>query len=134
MHYDIRCKGFVMSDVNKLLNLKKFSQELLGQKSSILHESFLTLYKIKFFFKHGPQGVDGATIGETVFTWVYICKIFLKIFFSRTTGPEKLKFTGKLSNILEIQNQVCKNYGPRGSDGATYMCLYWKNIFYILIF
>jgi NADH:ubiquinone oxidoreductase subunit 5 (subunit L)/multisubunit Na+/H+ antiporter MnhA subunit len=35
---------------------------------------------------------DGATIGKIVFTCVYIVKTLLKIFFSKTTGPEKLKF------------------------------------------
>jgi hypothetical protein len=33
-----------------------------------------------------------ANLGET-FSCVYIGKIFLKIFFSRTTGPKELKFT-----------------------------------------
>jgi hypothetical protein len=40
----------------------------------------------------------------------------LKVF-SRTTGPEKLKFTWKLSDIA--QKQVYLNYGPRGSGRAT---------------
>jgi hypothetical protein len=46
-----------------------------------------------------------------------MCIYILKIFFSRTTEPEKLKFTYKLSDI--VQNQVCKMYGPLGSGGAT---------------
>ena len=41
----------------------------------------------------------------------------LKIFFSRTTGPGKLKFIWKLPDIEEIQ--VCSNHDPRGYDGAT---------------
>ena len=41
----------------------------------------------------------------------------LKIFFSRTTGPGKLKFIWKLPDIVEIQ--VCSNHDPRGYDGAT---------------
>ena len=41
----------------------------------------------------------------------------LKIFFSRTTGPGKLKFIWKLPDIMEIQ--VCSNHDPRVSDGAT---------------
>jgi hypothetical protein len=39
-----------------------------------------------------------------------------KIFFSRTTKPEKLRFTQKLPNIVEIQ--ICTNHGPRGSGGT----------------
>jgi hypothetical protein len=45
-----------------------------------------------------------------------------KIFFSRTTGPVKLRFTLKtlkLSDIHAVQNQIYQNHGPRGSDGAT---------------
>ena len=30
--------------------------------------------------------------------------------------PEKLKFTGKLNNI--VQNQICENLDPRGSGEA----------------
>ena len=41
----------------------------------------------------------------------------LKIFFWRIIGPEELKFTWKLPDI--VQNQVWKNHGPRGSGGAT---------------
>jgi hypothetical protein len=55
----------------------------------------------------------------------------LKIF-SRTARPEMLQFTGKLSEIVDIQ--VSSNHSPQGSDGAIkgkpfYMCLYWKNLF-----
>ena len=41
----------------------------------------------------------------------------LKIFFSRTTGPGKLRFIWKLPDIVEIQ--VCSNLDHRGYDGAT---------------
>jgi hypothetical protein len=44
---------------------------------------------------------DGATLGETGFSCVYIGNIF-KIF-SGTTGPEKLKFTSKFSGIAQKQ-------------------------------
>ena len=40
----------------------------------------------------------------------------LKIFFSRTDGPEKLKFIWKLPDIVEIQ--VCSNHDPWGYDEA----------------
>jgi hypothetical protein len=40
----------------------------------------------------------------------------LKIFFSRSTMPEKLRFTLKLPEIL--QTQVCTNHGPWGLNGA----------------
>jgi hypothetical protein len=51
----------------------------------------------------------------------------LKIFFSRTTKLEKLRFTQRLPDIVEIQ--VYTNYGPRGSGGATigkmiFTCVY----------
>jgi hypothetical protein len=51
---------------------------------------------------------------------------YLKIF-SRTRKPEKLKFTQKLSDIMQIQ--VCTNHGPRGSDEATM----WKTILHVFI-
>jgi hypothetical protein len=38
-------------------------------------------------------------------------------FFSRTTEPEELIFTGKLSDIMYIQ--VCSSHGPMGAEGAT---------------
>jgi hypothetical protein len=41
---------------------------------------------------HGPRWSDGATIGKTVFTGVYVRKTF-RIFFTGTIWPEKLKFT-----------------------------------------
>jgi hypothetical protein len=41
--------------------------------------------------------------------------VHLKIFFSTIAGPEKLKFTIKLSDIL--QNQVVKIMAPRGRVG-----------------
>ena len=40
----------------------------------------------------------------------------LKIFFSRTTGPGKLKFIWKLPDLVEIQ--VCSHHDPRGYYGA----------------
>jgi hypothetical protein len=46
----------------------------------------------------------------------------LKIF-SRTTKPEKLRFTQELPDIVQIQ--VCTNHGPWGLDGATF----WETIF-----
>jgi hypothetical protein len=41
----------------------------------------------------------------------------LKIFLLRTTEPEELIFTWKLSDIMYIQ--VCTNHSPQGSGGAT---------------
>jgi hypothetical protein len=43
-----------------------------------------------------------ATIGETVFICVYIGKYF-KYLMSGTPGPEKLRFTRKLSDIVQKQ-------------------------------
>jgi hypothetical protein len=39
--------------------------------------------------------------------------VILKMFFSRTTKPENLRFAQKLPYIVQIQ--VCTNHGPRGS-------------------
>jgi hypothetical protein len=47
----------------------------------------------------------------------------LKIFFLRTTNPDKFRFTQKLPNIVEIQ--VCTNQCPHGLCWATM----WKTIF-----
>jgi hypothetical protein len=50
----------------------------------------------------------------------FIClyrKNIYEIFLSRTARPEKLKFTLKLSYIL--QKQVYKNHNPVGSGGTT---------------
>jgi hypothetical protein len=41
----------------------------------------------------------------------------IEIFFSRTTKPEKLRFTRKLSDRVQIQ--VCTNHGPQRLGGTT---------------
>ena len=69
--------------------------------------------EIQVCSNHDPWGYDGATIGDQSFTYDYIGKIF----FSRTTGPGKLRFIWKLPDIEEIH--VCSNHDPRGYDGAT---------------
>jgi hypothetical protein len=61
--------------------------------------------------KSWPHRSGETIIGKTVFICVYIGR-YLKIFFSGTTEPEKLKFTWKFSDI--VQNQVSLNHGPRG--------------------
>jgi hypothetical protein len=88
--------------------------------------------QIQVSSNHGSLGWDEATKGKTNFTCVYIWKNIFEIFFSRTTGPEKLKFTWKLSDI--VQNQVYEKYGPRwwgraikGETGFT--CVYIKIFF-----
>jgi hypothetical protein len=48
---------------------------------------------IIIFYNYGPKGSGGVTIGETVFTYVYMENIFQKSSEKRTTVPEKLKFT-----------------------------------------
>jgi hypothetical protein len=58
--------------------------------------------------------------------------VHLKIFFSRTTGPGKFKFTRKLPDIVQIQD--CSNYCPQGSGGATvgeniFTCVYIGKMF-----
>jgi hypothetical protein len=54
--------------------------------------------------------------------------------FSRTTKPEKLRFTQKLPEILQIQD--CTNHGPLGLGGATmgktvftFVYFFKKNLF-----
>ena len=69
--------------------------------------------EIQVCSNHDPRGYDGATIGDQSFTYDYIGKIF----FSRTTGPGKLRFIWKLLDIEEIK--VCSNHDHRGYDGAT---------------
>jgi hypothetical protein len=41
----------------------------------------------------------------------------MKIFFSRTTKPENLRFTKQLPDIVQIH--ICTNHGLRGSVGTT---------------
>jgi hypothetical protein len=50
-----------------------------------------------------PRGSGEAIIGETVLH--VFRKNISKIFFCKTTCPEKLKFTWKLSDI--VQKQFC---------------------------
>ena len=71
------------------------------------------IVEIQVCSNHDPRGYDGATIGDQSFTYDYIGKIF----FSRTTGPGKLKFIWKLPDMEEIQ--ICSKYYPRGYDEAT---------------
>ena len=67
--------------------------------------------------KSWPPGVRwGHNRGSKFCIWLYR-KNLLKIFFSRTTGQGKLRFTWKLPDIEEIQ--VCSNHDPWGYDGAT---------------
>jgi hypothetical protein len=81
-------------------------------------------------FKSYPLGVwRGHNWGNHFY--IYIGK-YLKIFFSRTTEPEKFKFTWKLPDIVQIQ--ICPNECPRGSGGATigeiiFTCVYIGKIF-----
>ena len=72
--------------------------------------------EIQVCLNHDLRGYNEATIEDQSFTYDYIEK-YLKIFFSRTTGPGKLRFIWKLPDIVEIQ--VCSNHDPRGYDGAT---------------
>jgi hypothetical protein len=48
---------------------------------------------------------------EIVLACIYVEKS-LKIFFSRTTEPKKIRFTWKLYDIM--QSQVYSNHGPQG--------------------
>jgi hypothetical protein len=73
--------------------------------------------------------LGGATRGENYFhvNYIYVEKKIFKIFSTRTTRPEKCKFTWKLPNI--VFNQVCYNHCQQGFDGATtgktiFTCVY----------
>jgi hypothetical protein len=88
--------------------------------------------QIQVCSNHGPRGSGGATIGENIFTCVYIGKIF----FSRTTKLGKFKVIWQLADIVQIQ--VCSNYGLWGSGGATiretiFTCVYVGKIFINLL-
>jgi hypothetical protein len=58
---------------------------------------------------------------------MFIYEKSLKFFFSRTTGPEKLKLMWDLPDIVQILN--CSNHGPRGSDGATIGETYFIHVY-----
>ena len=65
---------------------------------------------------HDPHMQGRVTMGSQYFTQKYIGKS-LKIFFSRTTGPIKLKLMWKHPGVVQILN--CSNHDPRGKGGAT---------------
>jgi hypothetical protein len=69
-------------------------------------EIYVKVLGIQVCKNHGPMGSSEAIIGETVFTCVYIGKTISKIFFCRTTAPEKLKFTRKPYDI--VRNKLVK--------------------------
>jgi hypothetical protein len=80
---------------------KPSSPEPAGQIQSNLVQIILGWKEIKFIQISGQVLFKGEIILKNVkMGWGH-----LTIFFSRIAGPEKLKFTRKLSNIL--QNQVC---------------------------
>jgi hypothetical protein len=68
------------------------------------------------FLKLWSPGAVVATIGKTIFTFVYMEKSF-NFFLTRTTGPEKFKFTWNLSRM--VQNHVYQYHSPKWSGGAT---------------
>jgi hypothetical protein len=64
---------------------------------------------------------SGVWWGHNMGNCFYIClcrKYISKIFWRRTTVPEKLKFIWKLNNIVQIQ--ICKNHAP-GRSGEVIM-------------
>jgi hypothetical protein len=76
-----------------------------------------------FLLKSWPPGVRwGHNRGNCLYRCLYGGNIF-KIF-SRSTGSEKLKFTWKLSDIVQ-------SHGSPRSDGAkeNEMHIYWKKIY-----
>jgi hypothetical protein len=62
--------------------------------------------KIQIYSRQGPRGSGGATIGKTIFTYVYIEKIF----FSRTSRPISIKLGRNHPWVKGILN--CANKGP----------------------
>jgi hypothetical protein len=76
----VQIRGQVTFKEDIITNMEKPSQEPLDQKSSILHESFLTRYKIikSSLLKSWPSGVRwDHNRGNSFYTCLYR-KIFLK--------------------------------------------------------
>jgi hypothetical protein len=72
---------FMLSISNTIIDLTKVYNQLtilvlvvnsLAKHTPDLHESFLTKCRLEFFSNHGSRGLDGATIGITIFSFVYI--------------------------------------------------------------
>jgi hypothetical protein len=85
------------------------------------------------FLKRWSLGVGWGHNRENCFYMCLYRKNIFQIFFSTTTGPENLKFTWKLSDI--VQKQVSKNHGPCmrvgwGHNRGNYFCgcLCWEHI------
>jgi hypothetical protein len=57
---------------------------------------------------HGPWGSGGATVGKTIFTCVYIEKIY----FSRTSWPISIKLNTNHSWVKRIPNYSNQGPGP----------------------
>ena len=83
----------------KILNV--FFSRTNWPNSIKLNTNYSWVKKIQVYSNKGPGPLQkGGNYKNVKMGWGH-----LKIFFSRITGPEKLKFTWKLSDILE--NQVC---------------------------
>jgi hypothetical protein len=79
--------------------LKIFSRITGQEKLKFTRKLYHIVKKRKFVKIMAPGGG-----GNCFYMCLYRENIF-KIFFTRTTGLEKLKFTGKLSD--RVQKQVC---------------------------
>ena len=73
--------------------------------------------QIQVCLNHGPRGQGGATIGGSGFTQEYIQRKSLKILFSKTIRPDRLKLKWKHPQVVQILD--CSNHGPRGQGWAT---------------
>jgi hypothetical protein len=106
-------------------NLKS-SQEPLCQKSSDLHESFLTQCRFNFVkiivswgqveSQYGKQILHVFSMGKKSLK-IYMCFMLGKKIFENLPliAPEKFKFTWKLPD--KVHNQVCYSHCPR--------CQFW---------
>jgi hypothetical protein len=93
---------------------QKYTEILKKKSSSPEPEGQIHSNLIKLFLDGGNSSFSNKWYlfkGEIITKCQKVVESLKKIF-SRISGPEKLKFTRKRSDIL--QNQVCYNQGPRG--------------------
>jgi hypothetical protein len=77
---------------------------------------------------------SGASWGYNRRNHFYLCKEVFKIF-SRTSEPKNVQIETSQQNV---QNHVSENHDPGGKVGhngekCSYMCLYGRNIFKIIL-
>ena len=95
------------------LHIFDFFSRTAGPNSTKLGTHHPWVKGLQFCSNEGPgphqrgDNHENAKIG-----WCH-----LKIFFSRTTEPGKMKLMGEHHQVVQIQ--LCSNHDPRGQGGAT---------------